>query len=245
MSLKRITTTLLTTTLFLAILGSAHPAGAENTLAIKIDITNSYLNGFKPSKTATLGDEWTISVRVRDNEGDPAAGSEIRIYRGKKQIAFGRSNSKGISKIQLPITRLGSNSLRIVARDTNPNSVGEVSLDFDVLQPVMQTSVFSRPPNFFKDPQRALVEHFATNISSLMQTGCRRYWVVDANTWPFAEAEEIQKWGFTTLPRNDQSKIDSVLSDSYKGWALTPMSDDGTAPLLICDISGVLNLFNR
>lgn len=245
MSLKRFRTTLLTSTLFLTIIGSASPAGADNVLAIKIDIAHSYLNGFKPGKTATLGDEWTLAVKVRDEVGDPAAGSEIRIYRGKKQIAFGRSNSKGISRIQLPITRLGSNSLRVVARDTNPTSVGEVSLDFDVVQPITQTSVLSRPSNFFKDSRMSLVEQFATNVPVLIQTGCKRYWVVESNAWPFAEAEEIQKWGFTALPRIDQSKIDTLLSDTFKGWAVTGISDDGTAPLIICDISGVLNIFNR
>lgn len=245
MSLKRFRTTLLTSTLFLTIIGSASPAGADNVLAIKIDIAHSYLNGFKPGKTATLGDEWTLAVKVRDEVGDPAAGSEIRIYRGKKQIAFGRSNSKGISRIQLPITRLGSNSLRVVARDTNPTSVGEVSLDFDVVQPITQTSVFSRPSNFFKDSRMSLVEQFATNVPVLIQTGCKRYWVVESNAWPFAEAEEIQKWGFTALPRIDQSKFDTLLSDTFKGWAVTGISDDGTAPLIICDISGVLNIFNR
>lgn len=238
-------TSLLTAALFLTVIGGVSPARADNALAIKMEVTNSYLNGFKPGKIATLGDEWTLSVRVRDDEGDPAAGSEIRIYRGKKQIAFGRSNSKGIAKIQLPITRIGVNSLRVVAKDSNPNASGESGFEFDAVQPVMQPSVFSRPTGFFKDPQRLLNEHYATNVPSLIQTGCRRYWMIESNAWPFAEAEEIQKWGFTALPRNDQAKIDPLLSDSYKGWALAPMTDDGSAPLIICDISGVLNLFNR
>jgi len=245
MSLKRFRTTLLTSTLFLTIIGSASPAGADNALAIKIDVAHSYLNGFKPGKTATLGDEWTLSVRVRDDDGDPAAGSEVRIYRGKKQIAFGRASSKGIAKIQLPITKIGSNSLRVVAKDTNPTSVGETNLQFEVVNPVFQPSVFSRPSGFFKDPQRTFIDIFATNVPAIMQSGCKRYWMIEATTWPFSEAEDIQKAGFIALPRADQSKIDTLLSDTYKGWAFAPPSDDGTAPLLICDIAGVLNLFNR
>ena len=225
--------------------GSATPAKADNSLTLKINVSHSFLNGFKPGKTATLGDEWTLSVRVRDDEGDPAAGSEVRIYRGKKQIAFGRSKSKGIAKIQLPITRLGANSLRVVAKDTNPTAVGETSFDFDVVQPIIQPSVFSRPSDFYKNPQSVLVDHFATNVPLLTQSGCMRYWIIESNAWPFAVLEEIQKWGFISLPRIDQSKSDPLLSDSYKGWALAHISDDGSAPLLICDISGVLNLFNR
>lgn len=228
----------------LSLCGITTPVKADNALAIRIDVSHSFLNGFKPGKTATLGDEWTLSVRVRDDDGDPAAGSEVRIYRGKKQIAFGRASSKGIAKIQLPITKIGSNSLRVVAKDTNPTSVGETNLEFEVVQPVFQPSVFSRPSGFFKDPQRTFMDNFATNVPAIMQSGCKRYWMIEATTWPFSEAEDIQKWGFIALPRADQSKIDTLLSDTYKGWAFTPSSDDGTAPLLICDIAGVLNLFN-
>lgn len=69
--------------------------------------------------------------------------------------------------------------------------------------------------------------------------------MIESNDCPLAEAEEIQKRGSTVLPRKDQSKIDPLLSDSYKEWALAPICDDGSVPLLICDMSGVLNLFNR
>lgn len=230
----------------LSVFGGLIPARADNKLALKIDVSHSYLNGFKPGKIATLGDEWTVSVRVRDDEGDPAAGSEVRIYRGKKQIAFGRSSSKGIAKIQLPITKIGSNSLRVVAKDSNPTAIGEANLEFETVQPVLQTSAFSIPSGFYKDPQTTLGgDYVATNVPALIQIGCKRYWSIESYFWPFSEAEDIQKWGFTPLPRVDQSKIDTLLSDSYKGWAIGRMSDDGSAPLLICDIAGVLNLFNR
>ena len=246
MVLQRFGVSIFTFTYALSVFGGLIPARADNKLTLRIDISNSYLDGFKPGKIATLGDEWTISVRVRDDEGDPAAGSEVRIYRGKKQIAFGRSSSKGIAKIQLPITKIGSNSLRVVAKDSNPTAIGEANLEFETVQPVLQTSAFSLPSGFFKDPQRMLGgDYVAANIPALIKIGCKRYWSIESTFWPFSEAEDIQRWGFTPLPRVDQSKIDTLLSDSYKGWAFEGINDDGSARLLICDIAGVLNLFNR
>ncbi len=219
-------------------------ANAESKLVVKLNVIHSYLNGFKPEKVATLGDEWTISIRARDDEGDPAAGSEVRIYRGKKQIAFGRVNSKGIANVQLPITRVGQNSLKVTVRDSNPVAAAELNLEFQVVRPKILPSVLSQPLGFWKDPQRTFVDNFATNVPALIQTGCKRYWIIESNAWPFAELEEIQKWGPVNLPRGDQAIIDTLTSESFRGWALASSMDDGTAPLIICDIAGVLNLFN-
>jgi len=237
------TSILLLSALWLSIF--AHPvANAESKLTVKITMSHSYLNGFKPQQIATLGDEWTISARVLDDEGDPAAGSEIRIYRGKKQIAFGRTNSKGRANIQLPITRLGSNSLKVSVKDSNPPASAEANLEFQVVRPKIEPSVLSQPSGFFKDPRRDFADIFATNVPALIQSGCKRYWTIEPSAWPFAELEEIQKWGSTVLPRPDQSKIDSLTSESFKGWAMNGANDDGSAPLIICDIAGVLTLFN-
>lgn len=239
--MKRITAIILTISL-LSI--PSLSANAEGKLMVKLTIGHAYLNGFKPEKVATLGDEWTISVRARDDEGDPAAGSEVKIYRGKKQIAFGRVNSKGIANIQLPITRVGQNSLKVIVRDSNPVAAAEVNLEFQVVRPRILPSVLSQPIGFWKDPQRTFLENFATNVPFLIETGCKRYWAIESNAWPFAELEEIQKWGSTVLPRGDQAKIETLISDSFRGWAIAGLTADDTAPLILCDIGGILNLFN-
>jgi hypothetical protein len=243
MSMKKISIFLLSA-MWLSIFTNP-TANAESKLTVRIEIKHLYLNGFKPQQIATLGDEWTIFARVRDDEGDPAAGSEVRIYRGKKQIAFGRTNSKGRASIQLPITRLGLNSLKVTIKDSNPAASAEANLDFEVVRPNIQTSVLSQPSEFFKEPQKNSEDtFFATNIPVLIQSGCKRYWTIEPSAWPFAEGEEIQKWGSTSLPRVDQSKIETMLTESFKGWAFTGAVNDGSAPLIICDIAGVLTLFN-
>jgi hypothetical protein len=232
-------------TLILSLHSHSVAAIAESKLRISITKTHAFLNGYIPGDRATLGDEWTLRVKVIDDDGDPASGSQIRIYRAKKSLVFARANSKGIAILQLPITKLGVNSLRIVAKDDDPQGSGELLLNFEVENPILERNPVAKPEGFYKNSNQSLSDLYAVDISFLISKGCSRYWSIEPQFWPFAESDEIPKWGFTRIPRADQAKIDPLLSDTYKGWSLHPSSEDGSPLMIICDLKGRLVIFNR
>jgi len=220
-------------------------AEASGTLKLVITKQHAYLNGYKPSDQAYVGDEWNLRVKATDEDGDPAAGAIARIFRGNKTLASGRVNSKGIILLSLPITKIGQNSLRIVVVDDNPKNKGEVTLNFTASNPdpIVNPVEELIAKNFFQRASDPEAQVFALSVPKLQEAGCIKYWVFypdDEVTWPFAESEKTSMNGNISIPSGDQAKLDSILLPNYKGWRYIP---DSLQSLICLKSNGNLAVF--
>lgn len=202
-------------------------ADASGILKLVITKQHGYLNGYKPTDQAFVGDEWNLRVKAIDEDGDPAAGAIARIFRGNKTLASGRVNSKGIILLSLPITKLGQNSLRIVVADENLKNKGEAVLNFFASnpEPIVNPVEEVIAKNFYQRASDPQAQVFALSVPKLQEAGCVKYWIIYPDyevTWPFAESEKTSMTGNSNIPSVDQAKLDSILLPNYKGWRFIP-----------------------
>jgi hypothetical protein len=243
--MRRLDIRALSLSLSLLILLPIAVAEASGGLKLVITKEHGYLNGYKPAERAFIGDEWNLRLKVTDEDGDPAAGAVARIYRGSKTLASGRINSKGITRLSLPITKLGKNSLRIVVIDDDPKNKGEAVFTFNAVNPDTIVNPVEEviAKNFYQRPSELEAQVLALNVPQLREAGCIRYWMIYPDyeaTWPFADSEITSLTGNMNIPSGDQAKLDSILLPNYKGWRAIP---DQLQSLICIKSNGNLAVF--
>ncbi len=231
--------------LALLAIGPIPKSDAAGILKIVITKQHSYLNGYKPADKAFIGDEWTLRLKATDEDGDPAAGAIVRIYRGAKTLASGRINSKGIILLSLPITKLGQNSLRVVVIDDDPKSKGEVAFNFIASNPDTIANPVEEviAQNFYLRPSAPEAQVLALSVPKLQEAGCIKYWIIYpdyAASWPFSDSDKISMTGSVNIPSGDQAKLDNILLPNYKGWRFIP---DSIQSLICLKSNGNLAVF--
>lgn len=235
----------LSLSLALLAIGPIPKSDAAGILKIVITKQHSYLNGYKPADKAFIGDEWTLRLKVTDEDGDPAAGAIARIYRGAKSLGSGRVNSKGVIRLSLPITKLGQNSLRIVVTDDDPKSKGEVAFSFIALNPDTIVNPVEEliAKNFYLRPSEPEARVLVVNVPRLQEAGCIKYWMILPDyevTWPFSDSDITSMTGSMNIPSGDQAKLDILLLANYKGWRFIP---DPLQSLICLKSNGNLAVF--
>jgi len=221
--MRRLNIRVLSLSLAMLAIGPIPKSDAAGILKIVITTQHSYLNGYKPSDKAFIGDEWALRLKVTDEDGDPAAGAIARISRGTKSLASGRVNGKGVVLLSLPITKVGANSLRVVVIDDDPKSKGDALFSFTASNPDTIVNPVEEviAKNFYLRPSVPEAQVLALSVPKLQEAGCIRYWMIFPDyeaSWPFSDSDITSKTGSMNIPSGDQAKLDNLLLPNYKGW---------------------------
>ena len=168
---------LVTGILSLLLLAVIPPSFAIQKLKVSVEIAEShpFLPGYEFGTSGTLGDVWGLDVEVLDADGDPAEGSIVRIYLGKKSVGTGRVGFNGVAKVKLNLNKLGVQTFKLVAVDDDPSSKGESTFKLKVNEPKV-VRIFS--PTKVCQENRCETK-LRPNPQLIMDAGCNdshRYW---------------------------------------------------------------------
>ncbi len=163
--------------LSLLLLAVIPPSFAIEKLKVSVEIAEShpFLPGYEFGTSGTLGDVWGLDVEVLDADGDPAEGSIVRIYLGKKSVGTGRVGFNGVAKVKLNLNKLGVQTFKLVAVDDDPSSKGESTFKLKVNEPKV-VRIFS--PTKVCQENRCETK-LRPNPQLIMDAGCNdshRYW---------------------------------------------------------------------
>lgn len=186
-----------------------NPAIASQKLGINVSVgEHPYLSEYEAGKIASLGDQWNFEIQVLDSDGDPAEGATVRIYNGSKSIGTGKVQSEGFAYIKVGFTKVGNQSLKIVATDNEPAGKGESTIQVKVQKP--QTikalpKVWAENLDSPDDSKYVL----RPDVKLIMQNGCSDYgkywWSFPAKymksigeplmaSWPFVSTKSKGTW---------------------------------------------------
>lgn len=194
----------------LMLISSMHSSFAVEKLDIivSVDEDHPFLPGYEFGTSGTLGDVWRLDVEVLDTDGDPAEGAVVRFYLGKKSVGTGRVGFNGVAKVELNLNKLGVQTFKVVASDSEPAGKGETIFNLKVNEPKM-VRVFSLAENCGGSQCLTVLR---PNPQLIMDAGCNdvtRYWYsytaqsikngggifnvpesVTQATWPFIKSKK-------------------------------------------------------
>lgn len=194
----------------LMLISSMHSSFAVEKLdvIVSVDEDHPFLPGYEFGTSGTLGDVWSLDVEVLDTDGDPAEGAVVRVYLGKKSVGTSRVGFNGVAKVRLNLNKLGVQTFKVVASDSEPAGKGETIFELKVNEPKM-VRVFSLAENC--EGSKCLTV-LRPNPQLIMDAGCNdvtRYWYsytaesiknggdifnvpqsVTQATWPFIKSKK-------------------------------------------------------
>jgi hypothetical protein len=192
------------------LISSMHSSSAVEKLdvIVSVDEDHPFLPGYEFGTSGTLGDVWSLDVEVLDTDGDPAEGAVVRVYLGKKSVGTGRVGFNGVAKVKLNLNKLGVQTFKVVASDSEPAGKGETIFKLKVNEPKM-VRVFSP----VKNCEGSKCENrLRPDPKLIMDAGCNdvyRYWTsytteAIKNGGDFFQDPKLvppATWPFTTTKR--------------------------------------------
>jgi hypothetical protein len=161
----------------LMLISVVHPSFAVEKLDLLVTVgeEHPYLPGYQFGTSGTLGDVWNLDVEVLDTDGDPAEGAIVRVYLGKKSVGTSKVGSNGIAEVKLMLNKVGVQTFKVVASDSEPAGKGETIFKLKVNEPKI-VRVFT-PVKVCEGSQCLTV--LRPNPQLIMDAGCNdvtRYW---------------------------------------------------------------------
>jgi hypothetical protein len=161
----------------LMLISVVHPSFAVEKLDLLVSVgeEHPYLPGYQFGTSGTLGDVWNLDVEVLDTDGDPAEGAIVRVYLGKKSVGTSKVGSNGIAEVRLMLNKVGIQTFKVVASDSEPAGKGESMFKLRVNEPKI-ARVFT-PAKNCEGSQCLTV--LRPNPQLIMDAGCNdvtRYW---------------------------------------------------------------------
>ena len=161
----------------LMLVSAIYPSYAIEKLDLMVSVgeDHPFLPGYQFGTSGTLGDVWSIDVEVLDTDGDPAEGAIVRVYLGKKSVGTGSVGFNGVAKVKLNLNKLGVQTFKVVASDSDPSGRGESIFKLKVNESKI-VRVFT-PVKVCEDTKCRTV--LRPNPQLIMDAGCNdatRYW---------------------------------------------------------------------
>jgi hypothetical protein len=161
----------------LMLVSAIYPSYAIDKLDVIVTVgeEHPYLPGYQFGTSGTLGDVWNLDVEVLDTDGDPAEGAIVRVYLGKKSVGTSKVGSNGIAEVKLMLNKVGVQTFKVVASDSEPAGKGETIFKLKVNEPKI-LRVFT--PVKVCEGSKCLTV-LRPNAQLIMDAGCNdvyRYW---------------------------------------------------------------------
>jgi len=226
--LKRIIIGLLT----LLLLPATLPVFAIEKLELNVSVSEEhpFLPDYQFGPSGTLGDVWNLDVEVLDADGDSAEGAIVRFYLGTKSVGTGRVGFNGVAVVKLNLSKVGTQTFKVVASDSDPASKGESTFKLRIKEPKIER-VFA--PVQVIELGQSIVK-LRPNPQLIMDAGCNdvtRFWIGYTTKYMksnFPGEPPSATWPFTNSKTKRKLMNPWTEDNSYAQWIIDQSKDPVT-----------------